>query len=140
VDSDSQTYTYNFYFYPNSLFTFYADRPGRHVLSFFVDGKLSNQVVIDVTGTYIPNNYLPNYYPYYDYGNYPIVSGNQGGSSGSGDGNNGGSGGSSDGNNGGSSGSSDGNNGGSSGSGDGNNGGSSGSGEGDHVRSDKTDR
>jgi hypothetical protein len=69
VDADGQTYSYNYFFYPNSLFTFYADKPGRHMISFVINGKASNQVIIDVTGTYTPNNYLPpSYYPYYGYG------------------------------------------------------------------------
>jgi hypothetical protein len=70
ADADGQTYSYNYFFYPNSLLTFYADRPGRHTLSFVLNGKASNQVVIDVTGNYTPpTNYMPspNYYP----GSYP---------------------------------------------------------------------
>ncbi len=59
--------------------TFYADLPGRHILSFTVNGVKSNQVIIDVAGTYTPNNYLPPRYtnygyglsPYYGYGSYP---------------------------------------------------------------------
>jgi hypothetical protein len=72
MDSDGQMYTYNYYFYPYSRMAFYADNPGRHIFSFAVNGMVSNQVIIDVTGTYIPpNNYLPPaYYPYYN-GFYP---------------------------------------------------------------------
>jgi hypothetical protein len=72
VDSNGLTYSYNYFFFPNSLLTFYADIPGRHSLSFSINGKVSNQVLIDVTGTYVPNNYLPptNYYPGYYSGSY----------------------------------------------------------------------
>ena len=72
MDSDGQMYTYNYYFYPYSRMTFYADNPGRHIFYFMVNGMMSNQVIIDVTGPYVPpNNYLPPaYYPYYS-GFYP---------------------------------------------------------------------
>ncbi len=71
TDSNGQMYTYNYYFYPYSRMTLYADNPGRHVLSFAVNGMMSNQVTIDVTGVYTPpTNYLPPaYYPTY-YPNY----------------------------------------------------------------------
>ena len=78
VDSDGQTYSHNYIFYPNSLSTFYADTIGRHMLSFAINGLSSNQVVIDVVGgTYTqPSNnpgYYPGYYPsnYYTSGYYP---------------------------------------------------------------------
>jgi len=59
-DYDGQMYNYNFYFYPDNQLTFYADMPGRHVLSFASGNMSSNAVVIDVTGTYTPpSNYLP---------------------------------------------------------------------------------
>lgn len=74
MDATGLTYTYNYYFYPYSQMTFYADVPGRHTIYFVVNGKTSNQVVIDVTGTYVPptNYYPPRYYAYdYGYGYFP---------------------------------------------------------------------
>ncbi len=50
VDADGRMYNYNYYFYPYSQMTFYADKPGRHTLSFTIGGMTSNAVVIDVTG------------------------------------------------------------------------------------------
>jgi len=78
---NGQTYNYNYFFYPTSQLTFYADTPGRHTLSFVVGDQPSNQVVIDVTGTYNPPSYYnppegyssayyPSNYPYY----YPYIS------------------------------------------------------------------
>ena len=59
-DYDGQIYGSNFYFYPDSHLTFYADNPGRYTLSFVSGNKSSNAVVIDVTGVYTPpSNYLP---------------------------------------------------------------------------------
>ena len=59
-DYDGQIYGNNFYFYPDSHLTFYADKPGRYTLSFVSGNKSSNAVVIDVTGVYTPpSNYLP---------------------------------------------------------------------------------
>jgi hypothetical protein len=60
----------DFYFYPTSRIGFYADTPGRHVLSFVLAGQPSNQVVIDVVSTYKPPSYYtpPSYYSgYYPY-------------------------------------------------------------------------
>lgn len=65
-DYDGQMYNYNFYFYPDNQLTFYADKPGRHVLSFASGNMSSNAVVIDVTGIYTPtNNNLPTPITYY---------------------------------------------------------------------------
>jgi hypothetical protein len=50
VDSGGQTYSHNYYFYPNSLFTFKASTIGRNTLVFAINGQSSNQVVIDVVG------------------------------------------------------------------------------------------
>jgi hypothetical protein len=52
IDPNGKINNYNFYFYPASLLSFYADTPGRHTLSFVLAGQPSNQVVIDVVGTY----------------------------------------------------------------------------------------
>lgn len=61
IDSDGQTYRDSYYFFiPYSKLTFYADNPGRHVLSFSIGTYVSNSVTIDVTGSYVPpSNYLP---------------------------------------------------------------------------------
>lgn len=77
VDTDGQLYPNNYYFFPYSQLTFFADKPGQHVLYFTVNGKVSNTAIIDVTATYTPpNNYLPPrynpyYYPYYYSYNLP---------------------------------------------------------------------
>ncbi len=82
VNSDGQSYRYNFFFYPYSQLTFYADMPGRHTLSFDIAGTSSNPVTIDVTGNYEPQSRLPlaSYYPgtqSFDY--FPSMSGFSGG-------------------------------------------------------------
>ncbi len=56
ADASGQVSNYNYYFYPYSQLTFYADRPGRNTLSFSTVGMTSNTVVIDVTGVYTPPN------------------------------------------------------------------------------------
>jgi hypothetical protein len=81
VDSSGQTYSHNYFFYPISLLNFYADTIGRHMLSTDINGQSSNQVVIDVVGTYKapayydPSSYYAWYYPdywdYYYYCDYP---------------------------------------------------------------------
>lgn len=70
VDSDGKTFSYSYFIYNNSQLTFYADSPGRHILSFVIGGHSSNPVVIDVTGT-VTMTYNPtsNYYP--PISNYP---------------------------------------------------------------------
>jgi hypothetical protein len=78
IRPDGTTYNSNFYFYPYSLLTFYADTVGRHILSFGINGQSSNTVIIDVSGTYTPpsNYYLsPAYYPSYYGGYYPGING-----------------------------------------------------------------
>ena len=62
VDASGQNHSY--FFYPVSQLGFYADVPGRHVLSFIAGGVASNPVIIDVSGT-VTMTYNPtsNYYP-----------------------------------------------------------------------------
>ncbi|VVB71487.1 Uncharacterised protein [uncultured archaeon] len=73
VNSDGKEYSHDYFFYPNSLLTVYADTIGRHVLSFDINGQASNQVMIDVVGNYAqPSTYVqpstyPAYYPGYYY-------------------------------------------------------------------------
>jgi len=55
---DGSTHNYRYYFLGYDRLPFYANTPGRHVLSYVIDGKESNQVVIDVKGTYAANDYL----------------------------------------------------------------------------------
>jgi hypothetical protein len=57
-------YGSNFYFYPSSQLTFFADRIGQHILSFSIDGQTSNQIVIDVIA-YAPPKYYQRPSPYY---------------------------------------------------------------------------
>jgi hypothetical protein len=75
---DGKVIRSDFYFYPTSNIGFYADTPGRHVLSFILAGQPSNQVTIDVVSTYKPPVYYaqPAYYsgysPYHwDWDYYP---------------------------------------------------------------------
>jgi hypothetical protein len=75
MDSTGKTYSHDYFFYPNSLLTFYAATIGRHMLWFVANGQSSNQVIIDVVGTYAQpstypeyySGYYPAYYPEYDY-------------------------------------------------------------------------
>ena len=72
MDYDGQMYNYNFYFYPESHLTFYADKAGRHVLSFASGNRSSNVVIIDVMGAYTPpSNYLPTPVTYFSGYNNP---------------------------------------------------------------------
>ena len=88
-DASGQKVDYNYFLYPTSRLGFYADAPGRHTLSFIVNGVASNSVIIDVSGTvtatyspagasysqpltsnsdYLGNYYYGNYYPRVSYG------------------------------------------------------------------------
>ncbi len=62
------TYNSNFYFYPNSILTFYADTIGQHTLSVSINGQPSNQVTINVVAYVPPQAYLAPYnYPAFRY-------------------------------------------------------------------------
>ena len=62
------TYNSNFYFYPNSILTFYADTIGQHTLSVSINGQPSNQVTINVVAYVPPQAYLAPYnYPAFGY-------------------------------------------------------------------------
>jgi hypothetical protein len=70
-EPDGLKYSQNFYFYPNSQIPFYAAEIGQHVLTFTIGSKVSNPIVIEVTGYYYPgyyNRYYNRYY--YNYGGY----------------------------------------------------------------------
>jgi hypothetical protein len=52
------------YYFPRcDRLPFYADMPGRHVLSYVVNGKESNSIVIDVKCTSAPSPVLPRVAP-----------------------------------------------------------------------------
>jgi hypothetical protein len=67
---NGQMYTFNYFFYPVSQLTFYADTPGRHMLTFGIPGDPSPPVTIDVMGSYNPPTFYnpPILYPYWDWG------------------------------------------------------------------------
>jgi hypothetical protein len=50
---DGSTHNIIYYFQGYDRLPFCANIPGRHVLSYVIDGKESNSVVIDVKGTYV---------------------------------------------------------------------------------------
>ncbi len=77
-EPDGLIYSQNFYFYPNSQIPFYAAEIGRHVLTFTIGNKVSNPIVIEVTGYYYPGYYNSNggYSNYAGYGNYAGYSNN----------------------------------------------------------------
>jgi hypothetical protein len=69
---NGRTYTFNYFFYPNSQLTFYADTPGRHTLTFGIPGDPSPPVTIDVMGSYNPPTFYnpPILYPYLGWGGF----------------------------------------------------------------------
>lgn len=88
LSPDGNIYNYNYFFRGYDHLPFYADTPGRHVLSYTINGIESNPVEIDVTGTYAqtasptPRVAIPiGAYASIDQGsNYPMpVSQNRGG-------------------------------------------------------------
>lgn len=52
---DGSAHKYNHYFLGYDRLPFYANTPGRHVLSYVIDGLESNSVAIDVKGTSAPS-------------------------------------------------------------------------------------
>jgi hypothetical protein len=69
---NGRTYTFNYFFYPDSQLIFYADSPGRHTLTFGIPGDPSNPVTIDVMGSYNPPTF---YNPPIYYDSYPFLDG-----------------------------------------------------------------
>ncbi len=51
---DGSEHNYSSYFLGYDRLPFHGKTPGRHVLSYIIDGQESNSVVIDVKGTYAP--------------------------------------------------------------------------------------
>jgi hypothetical protein len=58
IDSTGIPLKYNYFFYPDSRLLFYADSLGQHTMTFVINGKMSNQVIIGVTGPYQPARYF----------------------------------------------------------------------------------
>lgn len=60
---DGKTEEDEYYFFPYSQLSFYADTVGRHVLSFLIDDQASNSVVVDVVdySTYNVPSYQQSY-------------------------------------------------------------------------------
>jgi hypothetical protein len=57
LSPDGSLHKYNYFFRSYDRLPFYANEPGRHVLSYSIDGRESNPVEIDVTGTCKPTAY-----------------------------------------------------------------------------------
>ncbi len=51
---DGSFHKYDYYFCSYDRLPFYANTPGRHVLSYIIDDSESNPVVMDVIGAYTP--------------------------------------------------------------------------------------
>jgi hypothetical protein len=54
---DGSEHNYDYYFFGCDRLLFNADAPGRHVLSYIIDDKESNTVVIDVIGICAPTDH-----------------------------------------------------------------------------------
>jgi len=57
LSPDGCVQRYNYFFRVYDRLPYYANEPGRHVLSYTIDGRESNPVAIDVVGTYKPTAY-----------------------------------------------------------------------------------
>jgi hypothetical protein len=57
LSPDGCVHKYNYFFRVYDRLPYYANEPGRHVLSYTIDGRESNPVVIDVVGTCKPTAY-----------------------------------------------------------------------------------
>jgi len=57
LSPDGCLHKYNYFFRSYDRLPFFAKEPGRHVLSYSIDGRESNPVEIDVLGTYNPPAY-----------------------------------------------------------------------------------
>ena len=74
INPDGVVEKNSYTFYPYSRFGFYADKIGRHILFYMIDGKISNPIVIEVVSytppplsyPYPTNYYVPAYYYYLD--------------------------------------------------------------------------
>ena len=67
---NGMTYNSNYYFYPNSQLTFYADTIGQHTLSVSINGQSSNQVTINVIANAPPQKYLTYHHSGHNVGGY----------------------------------------------------------------------
>jgi hypothetical protein len=57
LSPDGCVHKYNYFFRVYDRLPYYANEPGRHVLSYTIGDRESNPVVIDVAGTYKPTAY-----------------------------------------------------------------------------------
>jgi hypothetical protein len=60
--ASGQKINYDYFMYPTSRLGFYASAPGRHTLSFIVNGVVSNTVIIDVSPTSTASTTSAGYY------------------------------------------------------------------------------
>lgn len=57
LSPDGCLHKYNYFFRVYDRLPYYANEPGRHVLSYTIEGRESNSVAIDVVGTYMPTDH-----------------------------------------------------------------------------------